>query len=273
MIDFREQRGRIYPVSDWERLNAAAQRTIETGVGFELELQAFRKGATIWVTARAEAVRNPRGEIVGLRGTVQDITDRKRAEQALAERNSQFDLAQKIARVGGYTYDNTLRTMQLSPASAAIYGLSDHVLEISGHEWTARIHPDDAQRLKAERRKAFKTQQRELLGEFRIVRPGGEVRWIESRTLISYNDAGRALRMIGVYIDVTERRRAEDHKNLLISELDHRVKNILACVGVVAQRSRECSKSMDEFFESSRRTPPLPCQYTCSLEPHALAGH
>ncbi len=56
--------------------------------------------------------------------------------------------------------------------------------------------------------------------------------------------------MIGVYIDVTERRQAEDHKSLLISELDHRVKNILACVGVVVQRSRECSTSMDEFFES-----------------------
>src|SRR5215470_3818552 len=55
--------------------------------------------------------------------------------------------------------------------------------------------------------------------------------------------------MIGVYIDVTERRMAEDHKNLLIAELDHRVKNVLACVAAVAQQSRECSKSADHFLD------------------------
>jgi two-component sensor histidine kinase len=55
--------------------------------------------------------------------------------------------------------------------------------------------------------------------------------------------------MTGVYIDVTERRKAEDHKNLLIAELDHRVKNVLACVAAVAQRSRESSKSADDFLD------------------------
>jgi two-component sensor histidine kinase len=67
--------------------------------------------------------------------------------------------------------------------------------------------------------------------------------------LIAYDDAGRAERMTGVYIDVTYRRVAEDHKNLLIAELDHRVKNVLACVAAVAQQSRECSKSADHFID------------------------
>jgi two-component sensor histidine kinase len=47
---------------------------------------------------------------------------------------------------------------------------------------------------------------------------------------------------------VTDRRKAEDHKNLLIAELDHRVKNVLACVAAVAERSREWSRSPDEFL-------------------------
>jgi two-component sensor histidine kinase len=55
--------------------------------------------------------------------------------------------------------------------------------------------------------------------------------------------------MMGVYIDVTERRIAEEHKNLLIAELDHRVKNVLACVAAIAQQSRECSKSADHFLD------------------------
>jgi two-component sensor histidine kinase len=55
--------------------------------------------------------------------------------------------------------------------------------------------------------------------------------------------------MLGVYIDITERRQAEDHKSLLIAELDHRVKNILACVAVIAQHTRESTKSMDDFLK------------------------
>ena len=77
----------------------------------------------------------------------------------------------------------------------------------------------------------------------------GEVRWIESRMLILYDDNGKPTRRIGAQIDVTERRRSEDHKGLLVAELDHRVKNVLACVAAVAQHSREFSKSADEFFK------------------------
>ena len=106
-----------------------------------------------------------------------------------------------------------------------------------------------SERLRAEHIRAFKERRRELVNEFRFVRPGGEIRWIEARSLVAYDDAGRAERMTGVYIDVTDRRKSEDHKNLLIAELDHRVKNVLACVAAVAQRSRECSRSSDEFLE------------------------
>jgi PAS domain S-box-containing protein len=60
----------------------------------------------------------------------------------------------------------------------------------------------------AYRRRTFKERQPECVNEFRIVQPGGEVRWIEARARISYDEAGRPCRMIGVYIDVTERRQA-----------------------------------------------------------------
>jgi two-component sensor histidine kinase len=105
------------------------------------------------------------------------------------------------------------------------------------------------QRVRAEHILAFKERRPELVNEFRIVRPGGEVRWIEARSLIAYNHVGRAERMTGIYIDVTERRKAEDNKSLLVAELDHRVKNVLACVSAIAKRSRECSGSMDEFLQ------------------------
>jgi two-component system cell cycle sensor histidine kinase/response regulator CckA len=91
---FRQQKGTMYPAQSWERLNEYVQRAMQTGVGYELDLEALRgDGAPIWITTRGEAVRNADGVIVGLRGTVQDITERKHMEQQLAQ-------SQKMESVG-----------------------------------------------------------------------------------------------------------------------------------------------------------------------------
>ena len=81
MPAFREQDGRLYPHDSWQKVNAAVTKAVETGVGYELDVEAIRDGARIWVTTRSEAVRDAEGRIVGLHGTVQDITERKQAEQ------------------------------------------------------------------------------------------------------------------------------------------------------------------------------------------------
>ena len=58
------------------------QVAAQTGVGYELDLPAMRiDGTAIWITTRSEAVRDANGRIVGLRGTYQDITERKEAEE------------------------------------------------------------------------------------------------------------------------------------------------------------------------------------------------
>ena len=58
---------------------------------------------------------------------------------------------------------------------------------------------------------------------------------------------GRPKRVVGVNIDVTDRKQAEDHQRVLVAELDHRVKNVLATVSAVAARTMEASSSMDHF--------------------------
>jgi PAS domain S-box-containing protein len=81
MPDFMEQRGKCYPPSDWARINEAVQETMRTGGDYELDVQAFHNGDPIWVTTRGEVVHDNAGQVVGLRGTVQDITERKAAEK------------------------------------------------------------------------------------------------------------------------------------------------------------------------------------------------
>src|SRR5262245_22901760 len=118
VLTLRDQRGRWYSVGDWERLTAAVQRTMRTGVGYEMELRAFRNEIPIWITARGAAVRNSKGQIIGLRGTVQDITERKHAELSLAERDLQLHLAAKAGLIGSYAYDTCTERRQNFPGCA-----------------------------------------------------------------------------------------------------------------------------------------------------------
>jgi signal transduction histidine kinase/ActR/RegA family two-component response regulator len=90
--NFQDQDGTLYPHDDWLRLDAEVRRSLETGEGYSLEVQALRGGVEpIWVHTRSEAVRGSEGRAVGLRGTVQDITERKRYEKALEEADRRKD--------------------------------------------------------------------------------------------------------------------------------------------------------------------------------------
>ena len=138
-----------------------------------------RGGEVRWIDLRSFITYGSDAGAARLVGANIDITERKRAELALTDRNAQFELARKVTKVGSFTYDYAEKTLQLSPACAAIYGLPEHTLEISQDDWRTRILPDDLAHIDALTRQAMANHQSELVLEFRIVRPGGEVRWTE----------------------------------------------------------------------------------------------
>lgn len=83
---------RFFTSKSWERLNAAVERTLQSGTPFELDLEIVRAtGEPAWIIARGEARRDARGGIARLRGTVQDITERKRSEEELQWRTAFFE--------------------------------------------------------------------------------------------------------------------------------------------------------------------------------------
>jgi len=206
-----------------------------------------KDGTFVSISLSVSPVRNTRGSLIGASKIARDITKRKDAELALADRNTQLRLAGKTGLVGSYVFDLNTGRVKISAGYVAIYGLPDGTEEYGRDEWQARVHPDDLARLDALRTEALAERRPEHRSEYRILRPDGEVRWVESRASILYDDDGRAERMVGVNIDVTERKRLEEQQRVLVAELDHRVKNVLTSVSAVVSQTLEASRASDDL--------------------------
>ena len=178
------------------------------------------------------------------------FAERRKQEAAIAERDAQLALAGKSALVGTYALDVNTGRAQFSAGYAAIHGLPSDAEEGWRDEWMARVHPDDRAQLDELRNKTFAERRNEHRSEYRIFRPDGEFRWIEGRAVVTYDGDGHPQRMIGVNIDITDRKRAEEHQKLLVAELDHRVKNVLATVTAVASDTSQHSNSMADFVDA-----------------------
>jgi len=180
--------------------------------------------------------------------TSRDNRELQESELVLAERNTQLELASKSARVGSFSVDFSTGIVRLTPGCAAIYGLPEGTTEASRDDLRKLVHLEDLPELQAVRDQTFLAQKRELIAQARIVRADdGEVRWLEMRGLIFYHQAGKPSHLIGVNIDMTERKRAEERQRVLVAELDHRVKNVLANVSAVVSHTRQESTSVADF--------------------------
>jgi PAS domain S-box-containing protein len=238
---------------DLARIDAALVKARASGGVWNAEYRVMHPansphaGETRWVAVESSLACDSQGIPKRLLGVTRDITHQKQAEQALAERNMQLSLAARAARVGSYAYDPDTDAMHIDAGYAALHGLPEGAAETTRGEWRARAHPKDLIRVEEMRRRAFREQWDEYDTEYRVVRSGGELRWVESRSFISYTTDGRPQRVVGVNIDITERKLAEDQQRVLVSELDHRVKNVLATVSAVAAQTLDASPSMEHF--------------------------
>ena len=240
-------RARVHP-DDLSRLDAVARRAFTSGEKeFVLEFRIFRHGQVRWIELRVLISYDEAGKPLQRIGAEIDVTERKQAEQALAERNIQLALAAKAGLVGSYAYDADTEIMQISEGYAAIHGFPEGTTEMARSECLASVHLDDIGKVEQSRSEAFRERRREYKVEYRIIRPAGEVRWVETRCFISYKGEGCPHRVVGVSIDITERKRVEGQQVALLAELDHRVKNALTTVSAVVSHTRQGSRGIDDF--------------------------
>jgi len=156
----------------------------------------------------APILRN--GDIVGMVSMIRDITERMQTEKVLRLQQERLDLAQSAGKVGVFDWDMVTDSSTWTPQLEILYGIEPGSVEHTSKDWITRVHPDDLKEAESRVRQCIRERLPEIAGDYRIVRPDGEIRWLSNRASIFYDASGKPVRMVGTSADITERKQAEE---------------------------------------------------------------
>ena len=175
--------------------------------GFESEI--YRPdGSKVWVSENVRVVRGTDQEILFFEGTLEDITERKRAEEELKRSEERLAAAQKMAHVGSWEWDVITNHVIWSDEEYRLFGLEPGEREATYDLYLSFVHPgarQDAIRWFH----AVRAMKQSSRMDIRIVRTDGEERILNSWADVVLDEGGNVVRVIGTSQDVTEREKAE----------------------------------------------------------------
>lgn len=235
---------RIHP-EDAPRFHAALA-ALFAGAAGELDLE-FRmrhaNGDWIWVWQRGLAVRDAGGQLKRTVGAILDITGRKKAEAALRESEARFrhmaDSAPALIWMTDATGQITFANMHYD------YLFGRPAGDMLGEGWREVVHPDDIDVFFSAFKDAF-VARRPFRTEVRVRDKECRIRWLRCEGVARLDDAGAFLGYTGCNVDISDAKLAEERQQLLINELNHRVKNTLASVQYIASQTLRNAATMEQ---------------------------
>jgi PAS domain S-box-containing protein len=208
--DARWREERIHP-DDRERVLSAEEAVLEEGgEGWSNEYR-FRRadGDYSTVVDRAYVLRDEGGRPVRLVGSMMDVTERRRAEEALRRSEAGLAEAQRMAHLGNWEWDMVADEVYWSDEVFRIYGFAPKAFVPTLERLLEVVHPDDREALKVAIDGAlYRGEPYDF--EHRIVRPDGEERVVHRRAEVARDEGGKPIKMVGTVHDITERKRAEE---------------------------------------------------------------
>lgn len=215
-----EKQAGMFTMESWSLLGRTIEHAVATGEGYELELAIVRPdGERRWTIARAETTCGRDGRVARLSGTLQDVTELKRAQIELERATERMRLATAAGDLGIWDWTVTDNKLVWDETMYQLYGIARGAFSGAYEAWSSAIHPDDRLGAESALQDAV-AGGKDFTPIFRIIRPDGAVRSIQAAALAHRDGDGKVVRMVGLNEDITERhemsRLLQEQKNQLV---------------------------------------------------------
>lgn len=167
----------------------------------------------IWTEISFYPIRQA-GAVIGTACFSRDITERKKAEEALRKSELRLNEAQSIAHIGNYEVDLVNRLDSWSDEFYRLFGLNKEEVTPSLDLFRSLVHPDDAEYIDRKINGLFQNFEDSFLN-FRFIRKDGKIRFGHSEWKFEFDKTGKPVRLFGILKDITERTEAEENLKLL----------------------------------------------------------
>ena len=201
----------IHP-DDWEKVNASNTSVTTEGKPIPVEYRVIRPDQsvrTVWAEA-GEQITNGDGNVIMLSGIVQDITERKQAEESLYKAETKYHAL--VEQIPAIVYTNSAeqsgQTLYISPQLRKITGYEPEEWIVDNDLWLKIMHPDDRERVVAEFSRATLTGKRFSV-EYRIITRIGEEMWIQDEAYLIRDEDGKPSYWQGVLTNITAHKQAD----------------------------------------------------------------
>lgn len=236
---------------DLPRVNAELQQSIVDGSEFRSEYRVVGgDGVRRWLMVSGRPRKDAEGRVYRFPGVAIDITDQRRAAEALAKSELEFrTLADTMPQMVWATRPDGFHDYY----NARWYDFTGVPFgSTNGEGWNGMFHPDDQERAWRLWRHSLETGEPYQI-EYRLRHHSGEYRWTLGRALPVRDAMGRIIRWIGTCTDIHDSRLAAEERELVAQELSHRIKNIFAVLTGIVSLSARGQPEMKSFADQLRQ--------------------
>jgi PAS domain S-box-containing protein len=254
-VGYREEELRdltVWDITHPEERDREPVRRLISGESprFDVEKRYIRKdGTPVWAHTTVNLIRDKSGYPVRNFAVIQDINERKRAEEDLKASKDRLQLALNSALLGWWQYGPRDRVVSWDKRSKEILDIDEDTTALE--ELLKLVYPDDAEKVWANFQTARDpTDPKPYAIEFRVPRRDEKTRWVEVHWLAYFEGAEhelRAVSVVGTIQDITERKEREEKEHLLMREVNHRAKNMLSVVDAIAHQT--ATRNPEDFVE------------------------